>query len=690
MRVLGVLMGLALPSAAFPEGLTYNLYGNPGLIELPSAEMAPDGELSVSYGQFANTRRTAVNFQILPRVNGTIRFATINDFNTDGSSESFRSFDLRVQLIEENAWIPDVAIGFRDLFGNGVYGSEYIAATKEVLPGLKLTGGIGWGRLGSDNNIDGIGSRTLTDPGGRLQFDSYFQGDFAPFAGLEWATPVNGLTLTAEYVPDTYAPETTNSSFEREVPVNVGLTWQPNQSIALSGYYMLGDAAGFQLTFTGNPNSPLAPQDLGTAPAPLRARAPDADRNTKWAAKVENRDTLVNALTEVLAADGIVVEEARIGGQTAELYISNTSIQRTPKAIGRTARILAAAMPASVETFRITTIERWLPTTTAEIRRSDLEAQVDRPDAGMKSWQTTRLLDAKASIEGDMVYRRPIESRFSWSLNPSVPFSLFDPDSGVDPDLQFVARAKYQISRGLSVSGEVSRFVIGSDQETVSTSTSTLPRVRSDANLYFSGRDFELERLTGDYVFKPAPALYGRVTAGYLERMFAGVSTELLWAPTNSDIALGAELNYVQQREVDDLFALQDYDVITGHGSIYWNTGFYGLEAQLDMGRYLAGDWGATATLSRRFANGWEVSGYITRTDVSPSEFGEGSYAKGVEITMPLRWGLPFESRSRATLDLSEFDRDGGARLRVAGRLHERIRNTDGASLEGQWGAFWQ
>ncbi|QHQ36692.1 YjbH domain-containing protein [Algicella marina] len=690
MRVIGALLISAMPFAALAEGPTYNLYGNPGLIDLPSAEMAPDGELAVTYGQFANSKRTSINFQILPRVNGSIRFATIDDFYADGSSENFRSFDLRVQLLEEGDWRPGVAIGMRDIFGGGVYGAEYIAATKEVLPGLKLTGGIGWGRLGSDNGVDGIGERNPTDVSGQLQFDSYFQGDFAPFAGIEWATPVDGLTLTAEYVPDAYDAETANSGFEREVPVNFGITYQPNRSVALSGYYMYGEKAGFQLTFSANPNRPLAPQDLGTGPAPVLARAADANRGTGWAQKVENRDTLVRALSEVLAAEGIVIEEARLSGDTAELYISNTAIQRTPKAIGRTARILSTAMPASVETFRITTIESGLPTTTAEIRRSDMEAQVDTPDAGLKSWQTTKLLDARSSLEGDMVYRRPIDNRFSWSLNPRIPFSLFDPDSGVEPDFQLVFRGKFQATRGLSFSTEVSRFAIGSDQESVSTSTSSLPHVRSDSDLYFSGHDFELDRLTADYVFKPAPELYGRVSAGYLERMFAGISTELLWAPTNSDFAVGGEINYVQQRAWDDGFALEDYDVVTGHGSIYWDTGFYGLEAQLDVGRYLAGDWGATATLSRRFANGWEVSGYVTRTEVTPSEFGEGSYAKGVLITMPLRWGLPFESRSEATLDLTEFDRDGGARLRVAGRLHERIRNTDGNSLEGQWGAFWQ
>ena len=50
-----------------------------------------------------------------------------------------------------------------------------------------------------------------------------------------------------------------------------------------------------------------------------------------------------------------------------------------PKAIGRTARVLAAGLPYSVETFRITPIESGMPTTTVTVARSDIEAQVAGP-----------------------------------------------------------------------------------------------------------------------------------------------------------------------------------------------------------------------------------------------------------------------------------------------------------------------
>lgn len=687
-----LLMSTTIATSAMPQEASYNLYGGPGLIDMPSAELPDDGQLAVTYGIFESNQRTSVNFQILPRINGTVRHSSVSDFDVGGGTRADRSFDLQFQLLleDKNGWRPGVAMGLRDFLGDGPHGAEYLVASKSVTDDIKVTAGIGWGRLGTQGSFGSLGDRDpVTVPAGRLQTGSYFQGDAAVFAGIEWNTPIKNVTFKAEYSSDDYAGESAITGFNHRSPFNFGLTWAPNKSLSLSGYYLYGDTVGFQLNLTGNPKRPIAPQDLGSGPVPIRARAADAPRSAAWAGKSENRDLLIKAIGDALAADGILIEEAKLSGTQADLYISSTRTGRLPKAIGRTARILALAMPPSIEIFRITPVEKGLSTTTVEIKRSDLEAQADTPDAGLTSWQAATLTDAVGRLDRDVSYVRPID-RFSWSLNPSIPFSLFDPDETVKPDLNFSARANYQISRGFSVTGEVSKLMIGSSEENVSTSTSPLPHVRSDSNLYYSGRGIKLERLTADLVFKPTPQIYTRLSAGMLERMFAGVSAEVLWAPTASNFALGAEVNYARQREAHEPLGLGDYDVITGHGSIYWDTGFYGLEAQLDAGRYLAGDWGATATLSRRFSNGWDVSAYVTRTDVSFDDFGEGSYAKGVRITMPLRWGLPMETRSTASLQMEDLSRDGGARLRVNGRLYERIREADSNSLEGQWATYWQ
>ena len=85
--------------------------------------------------------------------------------------------------------------------------------------------------------------------------------------------------------------------------------------------------------------------------------------------------------------------------------------------------------------------------------------------------------------------------------------------------------------------------------------------------------------------------------------MFGGVSSELLWKRNDSPFALGVEVNYEQQRDFDGGFGFQAYDVATGHASAYWKMA-NGFQVQLDAGRYLAGDWGATVTLDREFNNG--------------------------------------------------------------------------------------
>jgi hypothetical protein len=179
------------------------------------------------------------------------------------------------------------------------------------------------------------------------------------------------------------------------------------------------------------------------------------------------------------------------------------------------------------------------------------------------------------------------------------------------------------------------------------------------------------------------------VTGGYLERMFGGISGELLWKRTDSPFALGAEINYVKQRDFDQLFGFQDYDVATGHVSAYIQLGG-GFHAQVDAGRYLAKDWGATFSLDREFGNGWKVGAFATFTDVSFDDFGEGSFDKGIRITIPISWITGEPNKTDYSTTIRPLLRDGGARLDVGGRLYERVRPLQKPALQDGWGRFWR
>ncbi|MFT7183655.1 MAG: hypothetical protein ACI87T_004055, partial [Planctomycetota bacterium] len=267
---------------------------------------------------------------------------------------------------------------------------------------------------------------------------------------------------------------------------------------------------------------------------------------------------------------------------------------------------------------------------------------------------------------------------------------LFDPDSPLRADLQMRLFGRLTLARGLSFSGQLSQRVFGNLGESDRASDSVLPHVRSDSYLYAQSEAPTIDRLTADYIFKLAPDTYGRLTAGLLESMYAGISAEVLWKPVDQSWGLGAELNWVTQRDYDQYFEFLDYNVVTGHASVYWDTGYYGLQAQVDAGRYLAGDWGATFSLTRTFANGWEVGGFFTLTDVPFDEYGEGSFDKGLRLTIPFGWALPYETNSRYSLALSPLTRDGGQRLSVANRLFSVVADTDRAALREDWSLFWK
>jgi hypothetical protein len=171
--------------------------------------------------------------------------------------------------------------------------------------------------------------------------------------------------------------------------------------------------------------------------------------------------------------------------------------------------------------------------------------------------------------------------------------------------------------------------------------------------------------------------------------MYGGVSFEALWAPLDSRLALGAELNYARQREFDRLFEFRDYEVVTGHGSIYYDFGgaYHG---QIDVGRYLAGDWGATFALAREFNNGFRIGGFFTLTDVPFEDFGEGSFDKGIRLDIPVSWFTGQPSTRRVTQVIRPVLRDGGARLQVRNRLYELTRPNRTVALAQRWGRYFR
>ncbi|WP_331460030.1 YjbH domain-containing protein [Cochlodiniinecator piscidefendens] len=689
---------IALPAHA-QSPYTYNLYGVPGLIDMPTAQSANPNELATTISTFEGQARTTLTFQITPRLSGSFRYGTVNNTGTFGDGRLWdRSFDLRYRLADEGRYRPAIAIGLQDFIGTGVFSGEYIVATKTFNNRFAVTGGIGWGRLGSYNSFQNpFGSRFNTRSGfsgrgGEANLGDLFRGPAALFGGVSWAA-TDRLTLLAEYSSDAYTYESNLSlpedQFNHRSPINVGLNYQYRPGVNLSASYLYGSVFAVGATFSLNPgrtsnvNGRFEPAPLPVAPRPARHISP-GDWGTGWLGDQERETNIETALAQVLAAEGMTLEALSLTGTTARVRLRNERFDALPEAIGRTARILTHVLPASVEVFDIEPVIEGIPTTRTRLRRSDLEDLENAPDS---TWLSYARADI-APVSDGLAPRAGLYPRFTAGLAPFTESSFFDPDQPVRLGIGAELSGRFDIAPGLSLSGSVRQRIAGNlDGSPVS--FSALPRVRTDAALYAAVDEPYINHLTLDYFFRPGTNLYGRLSAGYLEQMYAGVSGEILWQRNNSPLALGAEINYVQQRDFNQQFGLRDYDVITGHASAYYDFG-NGFVGQIDAGRYLAGDWGATFRLNREFRNGWRLGAYFTLTDVSFDDFGEGSFDKGLELEIPISWALGQPTRQNINLNIHPITRDGGARLNIRNRLYNQVRESNETQLRNEWGLFWR
>lgn len=712
--------GAETPVLRFPA--TPNHYGAAGLIEMPSGEALPDGMLTVSSAHFGPISKTTLSFQITPRLSGSFRFLAVRDWNASAcppdcsgvnSFETYydRSFDLRYQVTREGRYMPAITVGLQDLAGTGVLSGEYVAATKHLTPRLKATVGLGWGRLGSEGSIGSpFGERPPIDIGfgGNFNVDTWFRGPAAPFGGIEWQID-DRWTVKAEYSSDAYVEEAgARGTFDRKSPVNLGLEYQPSPGTRLGAYYMYGSTIGIAGHFYLNPKERANGGIIERAPVPItpRASASALGWTTDWVAQPDAKAILIQNLSGELNPDGILVEGLATDGRRAELRIRNTRIDAGAQAIGRSARAMAVNLPPSVEVFEIVPLVDGMATSRVTVRRSDLEALEHAPDGA----EAMRARTAIAGVEGrpEGLMRNPdLYPEFAWSVAPYLRLRLFDQNDPAKADVGARATIRYEMAPGLTLSGAFTQKVAGNlDERPPLPDRAGLQPVRSAVYWYDAEGTTAIESLALHYHTKLSRDLYGRVSVGYLERMFGGVSAEVLWKPVGSRLAVGAEVNYVAQRAPNGGLSFKlpaqiyetdgytgggpdSYRVATGHLSLYYELA-EGFHAQLDIGRYLAGDVGATLSIDREFANGIRVGAFATKTNISAEEFGSGSFDKGIRVEIPFNWILGTASRQTSTTVLRPFLRDGGARLELEGRLYERVRGYQQPGLDRQWGRFWK
>ncbi len=674
------------------QAQSVSTYGTPGLLEIPTAEMFEDGTLVFTAAGLRNSGRGTMTFQMLPWVHGSFRYAVIDRFNSPDRTLYDRSFDLHFRLREESKHSPAIVMGLRDFGGTGIYAAEYFVATKTFRDRVRLTGGIGWGRMagrGAFSNPLGIfgdrfDTRPVSDAGGisttgQLDFGNWFRGDAALFGGVSWQYD-DRLTFLAEYSPDLYTQEAVADSLRVRSPINVGVQYRFKNGTQLTTSYLYGTTLGLTLSYFIDPRKAVTPGGQGAAPPPLKPEA-------RIAATARAPGDIRARMQAALAQEGLRLVYLSGTGDTVQVGVENTRYGQAAQALGRTARVLANEEPPQTEQFDIALMSNGVPLSAVRVNRDDLYELEHDPDNAWRSFARAQISDTIPLLQGGIL--SDAYPHFSYRFGPYLNFSFFDPDDPLRYELGAALGLDYTLLPGFTLSTELRQPILSTLDDSTRVSDSPLPHVRSDWAIYARESNLRVEHMTAEYMWRPGANLYARTTLGYLETMFGGLSAELLWYPTNSRLALGVEANYVAQRDYDVLFGFQDYSVATGHMSAYYDLpGDF--HAQVDVGRYLAGDYGATFALDREFTNGFKVGAFFTLTNVSSEEFGEGSFDKGIRIEVPISWLTGRPSRNKIAQTIRPVLRDGGARLNVRNRLYGVTREARAQDLSRGWGRFWR
>lgn len=660
---------------------TSSEWGGIGLLQTPTARMADDGDIAITASHNSPYSRYNVTMQPLPWLEGSFRYINVSNLRYGIPSVSGdqnykdKSIDFKIRLLEESHWIPEVAFGVRDLGGTGLFSSEYLVASKRY-GSFDASLGVATGYIGNrgdfSNPLGAIDDRFKERPmptsaivnAGKFGASAMFRGPVGIFGGVSYQTPLEQLIVKVEYDGNDYRREPRGANLNQSTPINVGLVYRPSKVVELTAAWERGDAAMFSLTLRGNPGgSRSAPKPLDPLPLSLegdRHKAGQQNAAQTGAAPTQHDWEAITA--DLRSNAGFNLQRASVQGKELILTGSQSRYFNPAKGLGRSSRVLSHHLGDRFDWYTLRTERLGMPIADMSVKRDAFEGYVNGSVDEATLKRSTEL-NAPGTTEGHELFqpkRSPFGSGFSFGYRQN----LGGPDGFILYQVAANYSASYFFGKNVWLTGSASQNLLNNYDKFKYDAPSNLPRVRTDVRKYTRTSDFTIPNLQLNLSRRLSRDVYAIAYAGYLEWMYAGAGSEVLYRPMDQPWAISANINWVKQRDFNQRFGLRNYSTTTGHATLYYAFGDQQrVIASLSAGRYLAGDYGATANVARIFRNGVTMGAYATKTNVSSAEFGEGSFDKGIYFSIPFDTLLPRSTPARATLTWNPLIRDGGAML---------------------------
>lgn len=652
---------------------TVNDWGVTGLWQTPTARLGKTGQAHFTYARANPYTNITIQLQPFDWMTGAFRYTDV-DYKRYGAfalsgdqSYKDKSVDLKLRLWEESHWLPQVAVGWRDLLGTGLFSGEYLVANKRR-GDLDFSLGMGWGYVGKRGDIsnplgrlsDRFNSRPTgySPGGGKFNVKAYFRGPAALFAGVQYHTPWDGVIVKAEYEGNDYKHEPFNTDLRARSPFNVGVVWRYRPWLDLSVAYERGDTLLLALSAHTQLDGLNTPKFLDPSPVRVAPGRPAQPGNPATTAR------------DIEAQTNLRIDAIERNGSTWTAVAGDPAIGYPAPVVDRALGVLHRDAPADIDRLALRVEQRG--TRLAEV-------QVDRDRWAQD--KTQLLPDSQRPAPPNTETPRPqpeaqklatpAHDTFTYAFGLSYRQSLGGPDGFLLYQLAADLGAEWRPRDDTWLAGTYRLALLDNYERFKYTAPSNLPRVRTLLREYYTASRDTIPNLQLTHMNQLGRNHFVLGYAGLLETMYAGAGAEYLYRPTNSRFALGLDVNSVQQRDFNQKFSMRDYRAKTGHATVYWDTGFQDLLVTGSVGQYLAKDRGVTLDVSKVFRNGVSIGAYATKTNVSAAQFGEGSFDKGIYLNVPFDAMLPRSGPSSALVVYAPLIRDGGAKLARRYSLYE-------------------
>lgn len=674
--------GAVLPPAASDRSrgmkLTSSDWGAVGLMQTTTARMRDVGDFSFTLNRTYPNTNINVFMQPLDWMEVGFRYTSISNVLygpaiAGNQAYKDKSIDVKFRANQESAYLPEVAVGMRDITGTGLFSGEFLVANKRF-DDLDFSLGMGWGNVGGrgdlGNPLGSIFSSYNTrkvaavGQGGNFSPGTYFTGPAAVFGGVQYQTPWQPLILKLEYEGNNYQHQGLGNNLLQNSPWNFGAVYQAADSVDVTLGIERGNTAMLGLTLHTPLDKLAMPKFSDPAKVPVvpmrPSHAPDWDKTGRDLA--EQTDWSVKRI----AQDG---HDLRVTLDDADAVYWRDRLDRAASVLHRDA-------PASVDQFTFAYREHGMDMAEHRIDRSAWVEQKTQalPPSGQRE---TVIAQPPTHPDEETPLYQGTRPTFEASPGMDFNYNLGGPDGFILYQLAATAKAKLRLTDDTWMQGGVQLGLIDNYNKFKYTAPSNLPRVRTFLREYKTASKFTMPNLQATHTGKLTENQYFSVYGGYLEDMFAGAGAEWLYRPFDSNVAFGVDVNAVKQRAFAQDFSLQNYQVITGHATLYWDTGWEDVHANVSAGRYLAKDVGATFELSRTFQNGVRVGAGFTKTNVPAVQFGEGSMDKWLSLSIPFDAMIGRSSATTGNFVWRPLTRDGGAKLDRAVTLYDLTKPRD-------------